>query len=146
MSVEPGVLDANILVYAIDADAPQHADARTLVEAARNPLTTLYVTSQILCEFYSVITNPKRVKNPSTPQDAINIVSAILALPGLRILPSPVHAVSGLLELLKRHPVAAGDVFDLQIIATMLANNIRRIYTFNARDFAMFSELIVAAP
>jgi hypothetical protein len=33
-SVEPGVLDANVLAYAINADAAQHVAARTLVEAA----------------------------------------------------------------------------------------------------------------
>ena len=42
-SVEPGVLDANVLAYALNADAAQHVAARTLVEAARDPSTTLYV-------------------------------------------------------------------------------------------------------
>jgi hypothetical protein len=35
MSVEPGTLDANVLDYAINADAPQHAASRALVEAWR---------------------------------------------------------------------------------------------------------------
>jgi len=51
MSVEAGLLDANVLVYAINADAPQHAASRALLEAGRDPSTALYVTSQILCEF-----------------------------------------------------------------------------------------------
>ena len=53
MSVEPGLIDANVLVYAMDADAPQHAASRALLDAARDTSTTLYVTSQILGEFYS---------------------------------------------------------------------------------------------
>ena len=52
MFVEPGLLDANVLTYAINADAPQHAAARALVEAGSDPSTTLYVTLQVLCEFY----------------------------------------------------------------------------------------------
>ena len=56
-SVEPGVLDANVLAYALNADAAQHVAARTLLEAARDSSTSLYVTSQILCEFYSIITS-----------------------------------------------------------------------------------------
>jgi predicted nucleic acid-binding protein len=51
MSVEPGIADTNVLVYASGADAPQHAEARALLEAARDGVATLYVTSQILCEF-----------------------------------------------------------------------------------------------
>jgi predicted nucleic acid-binding protein len=57
MPVEAGIIDANVLVYALDADAPQHAASRALLEAARDPSTTLYVSSQILCEFYSIVTN-----------------------------------------------------------------------------------------
>jgi hypothetical protein len=49
MSVEPGIIDANILVYAFNADAPQHTASRALLEAALDPLSALYVTSQILC-------------------------------------------------------------------------------------------------
>ena len=48
MSVEPGIIDANVLFYAMDADAPHHAASRALLEAGRNPLATLYVTPQIL--------------------------------------------------------------------------------------------------
>jgi hypothetical protein len=37
MSVEPGILDANVLAYAINADAAQHTASRGLLEAARDP-------------------------------------------------------------------------------------------------------------
>jgi len=53
MKIEPGALDANILVYAVETSAPQHAVSRALIEAARDPTTALYLTSQVLCEFYS---------------------------------------------------------------------------------------------
>lgn len=146
MSVEPGLLDANILAYAVNADAPQHAASRALLEAAHSPATPLYVTSQILCEFYSVITNPRRVAVASSPTEALGVISALLALPGLQVLPIPARAVTGWMELLQRHPVAGGDVFDLQIIATMQANGIQRIYTFNSDDFKVFPELAVVVP
>ena len=38
------------------------------------------------------------------------------------------------MQLLQRRPVTGGDVFDLQIVATMQANGIQRIYTFNSGD------------
>ncbi len=146
MSVEPGLLDANVLVYAVNVDAPQHTASRALLEALRDPSTTLYVTSQILCEFYSIITNPRRVAVASSPTEALGVISALLALPGLRVLPIPASAVAGWIELLRRHPVSGGDIFDLQIIATMQANGVLRIYTFNADDFKVFPELAVVIP
>lgn len=146
MLVEPGVLDANILAYAVNADAPQHAASRALLEAARDPSIALYVTSQILCEFYSLITNPRRVAVASSPTEALGMISAMLAFPGLHVLPTPARAVVGWMELLRRHPVTGGDVFDLQIVATMQANGVQRIYTFNTGDFQVFPELTVVTP
>ena len=146
MSVEPGVLDANVLVYAVNSDAPQHAVSRALLGAAGDPFVKLYVTSQILCEFYSVITNPRRVAEVCSSAQALSVISAMLALPGLFVLPTPARAVAGLMRLLQRRPVTGGDVFDLQIVATMQANGIQRIYTFNTKDFDVFPELAVLKP
>jgi uncharacterized protein len=145
-SLEPGIIDANVLAYATNADVPHHAASRTLVDAARDPLTKLYVTSQVLCECYSIITNPRRVAVPSSSAEALGIISALLALPGIHVLPTPARTVRGWMELLQRHPVTGGDVFDLQLIATMKANNVQRIYTFNAADFEKFAELTVVVP
>jgi uncharacterized protein len=146
MSVEPGVLDANVLTYAVNADAPQYTASRALLEAASDPSVSLYVTSQVLCEFYSLITNPRRVVVVSSSTEALNIISAMLALPGLHVLPTPARAVAGWMRLLQRHPVTGGNVFDLQIVATMQANGINRIYTFNSDDFTVFPELVVLIP
>ena len=146
MPVEPGVLDANVLVYSIDATAPQHRAARALIDSARDASVTLYVTSQILCEFYSIITNPRRVAAPLSSVDALGVISSLLAFPGLHVLPLPVSAVVGWMGLLQRRPVIGASIYDLQIVATMQANGVQRIYTFNAADFEVFSELTVVKP
>jgi predicted nucleic acid-binding protein len=117
-----------------------------LLDAARDPSVTLYVTSQILCEFYSVVTNPRRVAVASSAAEAAKIILGLLALPGLHVLPAPAQAVRGLMELLQRHPVTGSRVFGLQIVATMQANSIHRIYTFNTGDFKVFPELAVITP
>jgi predicted nucleic acid-binding protein len=143
-SVEPGLVDANVLVYALDADAPQHAVSRALLDAARNSSAMLYVTSQIVCEFYSIVTNARRVPKPRTPGDAIAAITGILAF--VHVLPIPASVLEIWLDLLRRHPVTGGAVFDLQIVASMRANGIERIYTFNTGDFDVFPEISVIAP
>jgi predicted nucleic acid-binding protein len=70
----------------------------------------------------------------------------MLALPGLQVLPTPARAVAGWMRLLQRRPVTGANIFDLQIVATMQANGINRIYTFNSDDFIVFSELVVSIP
>jgi hypothetical protein len=54
--------------------------------------------------------------------------------------------VAGWIQLLGRHTVEGAGVFDLQIIATVLANGVQRIYTFKPADFQVFAELSVVAP
>jgi hypothetical protein len=144
MSVEPGFVDTNVLVYALDADAPQHAAARALLEAGRDPANTLYVTPQILGEFCAIVTNPRRVARPRSATEAIAAIGDLLTY--VHVLPVPARMVDAWLDLLRRHPVTGGDVFDLQIAATMQVNGIRRIYTFNVGDFGIFPELAVATP
>jgi predicted nucleic acid-binding protein len=78
MSVEPGIVDTNVLLYALDADAPQHEAARASREAGREASTTLFVSSQILCEFYSIVTNPRRVSKPRSAADAVAAISGLL--------------------------------------------------------------------
>ncbi len=126
MSVEPGIVDANVVVDALDADAPQHLASRQLLEEGRMAATTLYVTSQILCEFYSIVTKPRRVAKPRKAADAIAAIGGLLSF--LHVLPTPARAVEGWLDLLRRRPVTVGDVFDLQLAATMLANGVQHLY------------------
>ena len=82
----------------------------------------------------------------SSSTEALRFISVLLALPGVHVLPIPAGAVAGWMELLQRHPVKGGDISDLQIVATMLANVVQRIYTFNTDDFEAFSELSVVTP
>ncbi len=76
----------------------------------------------------------------------MSAIEAILALPGVRLLPLPEEAVHRWLELVRRKPVTGGMIFDLQLVATMLANGVRRIYTYNRSDFEMFAGLDVLTP
>lgn len=86
-SVEPGIVDTNVLIYALDTVAPQHTAALALLDAAREDAATLFVTSQILCEFYSVVTNPRRVARPRDAAEALTVLSEMLSF--LHVLPIP---------------------------------------------------------
>jgi predicted nucleic acid-binding protein len=94
MPVEPGLIDANVLVYAMDADAPQHAASRALLESARDSGAKFYVTLQTLCEFYSVVTNGRRVSKPRAPADGLKAISGLLSF--VDVLPVPAVTVDGL--------------------------------------------------
>ncbi len=144
MPLEAGIVDANVLVYALDTKAPQHLSSRILLDSARSGATTLYVTSQVLCEFYAIVTNARRVLKPRSSADAVAAITDLLSF--LHVLPIPARTVEGWLDLLRRRPVTGGAVFDLQIVAAMLANDVQRIYTFNTDDFKPFPEIEPLTP
>ena len=146
MSDESAVLDTNILVFALFTDSAHHRAARALLESATEPTARLCVTAQVLAEFFSIVTNAKRVSLPHTPPEALEALRAITRLPGIKVLPTPPDVHTRWLALLKDHPVARARVFDLLLAATMLANDVRYIYTFNAADFEPLTDLRVHTP
>ena len=65
--------------------------SRNLLEAGRLGEATLYVTAQVLCEFYAVVTNPRRVTKVRSAADAIEAIAGLLAF--LHVLPIPEEAL-----------------------------------------------------
>jgi toxin-antitoxin system PIN domain toxin len=139
-------LDTNLLVYALYRDMPQYAAARSMLEQTQEESAGLCVSSQVLAEFYSIITNPRRVTSPFTSAEALREIEKICSAPGTTVVPLPVDVVERWVTLLRRHPVTRERIFDVQLVATMLANGIDRIYTFNVRDFRPFPEIEAIEP
>ena len=54
--------------------------------------------------------------------------------------------LEGILDLLKKYKVTKQEIFDLQLVATMLSNNVTRLYTYNKDDFIKFKEIEVLSP
>jgi predicted nucleic acid-binding protein len=142
---KPAGVDTNVLVYAEDDSSPHQAACRALLKDRRRDL---YLAPQVLSEFYSVATKAggKRITNPLSPEEALSAIATFLAQPNIDLLPVPADIVSRWTELARRHPVTGAKIFDLQLAAVLLANNITRLCTFNIRDFEMISELDVGRP
>jgi len=138
MSGEVALVDANVLVYAHYQQSEHHAASKALLTSAEAGQVALCVTSQVLAEFYSVITNPRRVSPPFEPDEAVAALDHVLALPGISILPLPSDVPKRWIELARDRALRGKRVFDLQLIATMQASAIRRIYTYNLGDFSGF--------
>lgn len=143
---ERALLDTNMLVYAVYEDSEHHAAAKRVVESARDARAGLCVTPQIFAELFAVVTNPRRVSLPHAPEEALTLIEWALALPGLAVLPIPPDVTERWMTLMRRRPMRGAAVFDLQIVAIMMANDVRRIWTFNVADFSQFPEIEVVKP
>lgn len=137
---EPRFIDTNVLVYANQAGSTHHAAAVALltqVEAAGAPL---WISGQVLREYLAVVTRQQgRTVALPMPQ-AIERVRFFIQL--FRLVEDAPSVRAELFNLLSTHPVAGKQVHDANIVATMLANGITHLLTFNVGDFRRFADLI----
>lgn len=145
-SGEEVLLDANVLVYAVDETSPYHEASRWVRERGRAGELALVVTPQVLYEFYSVVTDPRRVTQPLSAEDAATEVEQYLADRRIRkIHPGP-DIGRLVVTLLRRYPLTRQNVFDIVILATMLGNDVKKICTYDTVQFERFSEVVTVTP
>jgi toxin-antitoxin system PIN domain toxin len=139
-------VDTNILLYAADADSPDHAKCRDLVQQWRSQATPWYVTWGIIYEFLRVATHPKVFRSPFSLSDAWRFLEALFASPSLRILAETDRHRHVAAEVFGEVPDIAGNlVFDAHTAILMRENGIRTIYTKDT-DFNRFPFLDVIDP
>jgi len=145
-SKEISLLDSNVIVYAADSSSPFHIPSRTLRDKGFNGEISLCVCPQVLKEFFAVITNPKRVTTPITPAEAMaEVENYFRAEKILKIYPGA-DILARLIILFGKYEVKRQEIFDLQLVATMLSNDIKRLYTYNKEHFLRFTEIEVLTP
>jgi toxin-antitoxin system PIN domain toxin len=82
------LVDANILLYAVDEESGQHAAARDWMEAALNGSRRVGIPWTSITAFLRIATNPRALREPLSPSDAWEIVEAWLDAPSVWV-PSP---------------------------------------------------------
>ena len=104
------------------------------------------IAPQILYEFYSVVTNPRRIEPPLSREMAIEICMTMQESPELvKITPSP-NTPREAFSLVEEHGIKGAGVFDCVLAATAKENDVEAIYTQNVGDFERFDFLTVENP
>jgi len=140
------LLDTNILVYATFSEDPFFKKAKKLRDKAMKGEIKTCITPQILSEFYAVITDPKRVSNPLSPELAKKEAENYFKSPSILKIYMKKTTVRKMLELAEKYQIKSQQIFDVQLVATMLDNNIRTVYTVNQEDFKKFREIKTLNP
>ncbi len=89
------LLDANLLLYAVNTDAPEHAKAKVWVEdALAGKHGQVALSWFTLVAFVRIATNPRALSRPCTSEEALQILSDWLELPTVTIVtPGAGHAL-----------------------------------------------------
>lgn len=131
--------DANLLLYAYNADTPQHDAAREWLEDALNKPELVAFCWPTLLAFIRIGTNPRAFPRPLTPAEAALAVGAWLARPNAVIV-QPGTRHWGLLRQLLLSGQASGPLAADAHLAALAIEHGAVLHTTD-QDFTRFAGL-----
>jgi len=141
-----GIIDTNILLYAVNADADEHDVSANFLRQAAHSADQWYFTEGILYEFLRVSTHSKVFEKPLSWKAAAQFLSPFLHNQNFRIIAAEDTHWDMLEEVLsKLHHPAGNLFFDIRTVVLMREHGIREIYTADT-DFLQFPGIKVVNP
>ncbi len=133
------LVDANILLYAVDGSSPFHERAASWLDRQLNGPTRIGLPWPSLVAFLRISTHPRAVAAPLLPRVARTFVDDWLAAPAAWV-PSPGHRHGEiLLGLIETYDVGGNLVSDAHLAALALEHGLAMASADS--DFARFTEL-----
>src|SRR3990170_3692973 len=120
--------------------------AADIIRKSLNGEFEAVITMQILFEFYSVITNPRRVIRPVNRERVARVCNALWNSTEIQKISPSARTPIRALELAIREKLNDPQIFDCVLAATCQENGVGRIYTENVKDFQAFEFLKVVNP
>jgi uncharacterized protein len=133
------LVDANLLLFAVDASSPFHQAAATWLTDALNGPRRVAVPWSALSAFLRVSTHPRASEHPLSPEEAWRYVDEWLACETVWI-PGPTDRHAGILrELVLSYQLRGNLVSDADLAALAIEHGLT-VYSADT-DFARFSEI-----
>jgi len=133
------LLDANILIYAVDRRAQAHERAATWLSEQLNGPRRVGLPWQTLNAFLRIATHPRAARRPLDARTAWGLVTAWLSAPVAWIPEPGANYASILGELLTQHDVRGNLIPDAALAALAIEHGVALVSTDT--DFARFREL-----
>lgn len=138
------LVDVNVLLNAINGDAPHHEPARRWLEDALSGEEAVAFGWSTVTAFLRLSTNPSVFSQPLTIDDAASSVEGWLAQPNAVVLePTPRHL--GILRGLLTSTGSAGNLVNDAHLAALALEHGAGVVTFD-RDFGRFTGLRWSIP
>ena len=140
------LLDTMVLVYARASDSPKFKKAKAILDGAIAGNLDACISLQNLWELYAVVTDLKRVSNPLSPQQARQDIRQYLSCQNIEKLTVRESTIILALKLAKKYSIRKQNIYDTQLVATMLENGIGKILTHNVKHFTKYGEIQAEDP
>lgn len=139
------LVDSNVLLRWIKPDDSDYPLVVSAIEVALQNGGELCYTSQNVGEFWNTCTRPlERNGYGLSPGEADR--RAVLFERKLRLLPDSLAVHEEWRRLLVAHNVSGVQVHDARLVAAMRVHAVKRILTFNEKDFARYPGIEAVHP
>lgn len=133
------LVDANVLIYAVDADARHHDVAKRWLDAALNGRETVAIPWVCALAFVRLTTSARIYPHPLDPDDALDILGGWMTQPAAVSLEPAAGHVARMRALLSATGTGGNLVTDAHLAALALEHR-ATVVTFDT-DFGRFPGL-----
>jgi len=133
------LLDANLLIYAVNRDAPLHAKAKSWLEKSLAEVEPVGFSWLVILAFVRLTTRPGLLQKSLSPERAFNLVQEWLDQPPARVVQPGQRHISILRGLLTPLGTAGNLTSDAHLAALAIEQNAQLCSCDN--DFARFPGL-----
>lgn len=138
------LVDANLLIYAIDRDSPHHRKAHDWLEAILSNTTPVGLAWIVVLAFLRVTTRSGIMHNPLPPERAVSYVDSWLAQPHVTLVRPGERHWPILRNLLQATGTGGNLTSDAHLAALAIEQGYAVYSTDN--DFRRFAGLTVVNP
>ncbi len=136
--------DVNLLLYAHNADFPEHERAKKWLEESFSSAAPVGLCHVVVLGFIRLATNGKIFPNPLSLDQAVGLVDSWLAQPNVRLVPPSESHWQVLKKMLSAGRAGGNLTTDAHIAA--LASEYGMVVHSNDADFARFPGVSVRNP
>lgn len=133
------LVDANLLLYAVDAQSPHNGAAATWLTAALNGNRRVALAWATIGAFLRIVTHPRVTTNPLTGPQACSHVRSWLDADPVWVPPASQRTVDILEDLVDQVPITGNLVPDAQLAAIAIEHGLT-VMTADT-DFERFPDL-----
>ena len=134
-------LDTNVLIYQTfeDFDREKHLHVCHVLKYLSENNYKIYVSTQVLREFFSISTNERLFERPLEVEEALSKIDEFGNT--FEVLYDNELSMTTLKEIVSKYKICKKDIYDANIAATIVANQLEELFTFNIKDFEFFDEI-----
>ncbi len=129
-------LDTNILIYAANSAAPEHAKAIALVNLMLTSPGEWIIADQVLWEFYKALRHPKILQKPRNAAQAAAHIRFLREQSGVACCATETGHYSDIITFLEKPRFPYQRTHDTVLAVTLRRQGVKVLYTRNVKVFA----------